>query len=63
MVLGQREASKVKIKEQALPNKWWFSLPLDLRCTLIHACEIEPRTYKRGVNLISDAFPFVRLWY
>jgi len=25
--------------------------------------EVRPRTDKRGVNLISDALPFGRLWY
>ena len=25
--------------------------------------EIRPRSDKRGVNLISDALPFGRLWY
>ena len=28
-----------------------------------HAYEIRPRTDKRGVDLISDALPFGRLWY
>ena len=28
-----------------------------------HAYEIRPRKDKRGVNLISDALPFGRLWY
>ena len=30
---------------------------------MLHACEIRPRKDHRGVNLISDAFPFGRLWY
>jgi hypothetical protein len=30
---------------------------------LIHAYEVRPRRDKRGVNLISDALPFGRLWY
>jgi hypothetical protein len=29
----------------------------------IHVCEVRPRKDKRGVNLISDALPFGRLWY
>jgi hypothetical protein len=29
----------------------------------IHAYEIRPRKDHRGVNLISDALPFGRLWY
>jgi hypothetical protein len=28
-----------------------------------HAYEIRPRKDKRGVDLISDALPFGRLWY
>jgi hypothetical protein len=29
----------------------------------MHAYEVRPRKDKRGVNLISDALPFGRLWY
>ena len=28
-----------------------------------HVCEVRPRKDKRGVDLISDALPFGRLWY
>jgi hypothetical protein len=28
----------------------------------VHVCEIRPRKGKRGVDLISDARPFGRLW-
>ena len=28
-----------------------------------HLYEVRPRKDKRGVNLISDALPFGRLWY
>jgi hypothetical protein len=28
-----------------------------------HAYEVRPRKDKRGVDLISDALPFGRLWY
>jgi hypothetical protein len=28
-----------------------------------HAYEVRPREDKRGVDLISDALPFGRLWY
>jgi hypothetical protein len=28
-----------------------------------HVYEIRPRSDKRGVDLISDALPFGRLWY
>jgi hypothetical protein len=29
----------------------------------IHVYEVRPRKDKRGVDLISDAVPFGRLWY
>jgi hypothetical protein len=29
----------------------------------MHVYEVRPRKYKRGVDLISDALPFGRLWY
>jgi hypothetical protein len=29
----------------------------------VHVYKIRPRADKRGVNLISDALPFGRLWY
>jgi hypothetical protein len=28
-----------------------------------HLYEVRPRKDHRGVNLISDALPFARLWY
>jgi hypothetical protein len=31
--------------------------------SVAHAYEIRPRKDKRGVDLISDALPFGRLWY
>jgi hypothetical protein len=30
---------------------------------MLHAYEIRPRKDRRGVDLISDALPFGRLWY
>ncbi len=30
---------------------------------MLHAYEIRPRKDHRGVDLISDALPFGRLWY
>ena len=30
---------------------------------MMHVYEIRPRRDKRGVDLISDALPFGRLWY
>ena len=29
----------------------------------MHAYDVRPRSDKRGVDLISDALPFCRLWY
>ena len=29
----------------------------------MHVCEVRPRNDHRGVDLISDALPFGRLWY
>ena len=29
----------------------------------MHVYEVRPRKDKRGVDLISDALPFCRLWY
>jgi len=39
--------------------KWWAPMTLTL---LAHAYEVRPRKDKRGVDLISDALPFGRLW-
>jgi hypothetical protein len=36
------------------------SQPLCSRCNVYEAC---PSKEKRGVDLISDALPFDRLWY
>jgi len=30
---------------------------------LMHVYQVRPRSDKRGVDLISDALPFGRLWY
>ena len=29
----------------------------------VHVYEVRPRKHRRGVDLISDALPFGRLWY
>jgi hypothetical protein len=31
--------------------------------TMMHVYEVRPRRDHRGVDLISDALPFGRLWY
>ena len=31
--------------------------------TIVHVYEVQPRSDKCGVDLISDALPFGRLWY
>ncbi len=33
------------------------------RCSTTHIYEVRPRKDHRGVDLISDALPFGRLWY
>jgi hypothetical protein len=35
----------------------------DVPSFLMHVYEVRPRKDKRGVDLISDALPFGRLWY
>ena len=34
-----------------------------LQPTAVHVYAVRPRKDKRGVDLISDALPFGRLWY
>jgi hypothetical protein len=34
-----------------------------LQPTAVHVYEVRPRKDHRGVDLISDALPFGRLWY
>ena len=34
-----------------------------LRDLSVHVYEVRPRKDRRGVDLISDALPFGRLWY
>jgi hypothetical protein len=29
----------------------------------VHAYEVRPRKHHHGIDLISDALPFGRLWY
>src|SRR5262249_9888513 len=35
----------------------------DMQIATMHCYEAHPRKDKRGVDLISDALPFGRLWY
>jgi hypothetical protein len=37
--------------------------PRDMMTSSQHVYEVRPRKDKRGVDLISDALPFGRLWY
>jgi hypothetical protein len=37
--------------------------PRDMMTSSQHVYEVRPRKGHRGVNLISDALPFGRLWY
>ena len=39
------------------------SRPLMSRKASIHVYEVRPRKDHRGVDLISDALPFGRLWF
>src|SRR5690349_8653196 len=51
--------------------KWTYKVRLDQRqetrsfimTSSQHVYEVHPRKDKRGVDLISDALPFGRLWY
>ena len=36
---------------------------VSLMQSTMHVYEVRPRKDKRGVDLISDALPFGRLWY
>jgi hypothetical protein len=38
-------------------------MPVTSAASPMHAYEIRPRKDHRGVDLISDALPFGRLWY
>jgi hypothetical protein len=38
-------------------------IPMPFRMTSQHVYEVRPRKDHRGVDLISDALPFGRLWY
>ena len=38
-------------------------IPMPSRMTSQHVYEVRPRKDKRGVDLISDALLFGRLWY
>jgi len=42
----------------------WMAFPsLEIMASTRHAYEVRPRKDQRGVDLISDALPFGRLWY
>jgi len=38
-------------------------MPVMVALRKMHVYEVRPRSDKRGVDLISDALPFGRLWY
>jgi hypothetical protein len=44
------------------PNQRWHPTA-GRRDFSVHLYEVRPRKDKHGVNLISDALPFGRLWY
>jgi hypothetical protein len=43
--------------------KWQMMRPSKTPTISIHIYEVRPRKDHRGVDLISDALPFGRLWY
>jgi hypothetical protein len=45
-----------------LGNDKLIECPTLMQWTM-HAYEVRPRKDKRGIDLISDALPFGRLWY
>jgi hypothetical protein len=51
----------VQVAADDLTNRW--SQPLGAVMTSSHVYEVRPRKDHRGVDLISDALPFGRLWY
>jgi hypothetical protein len=49
--------------ESFLKAKWRVIHPPKTPTISTHVYEIRPRSDKRGVDLISDVFPFGPLWY
>jgi hypothetical protein len=49
--------------ESLLKAKWQRIRPPAPPTISTHVYEIRPRADKRGIDLISDALPFVKLWY
>jgi hypothetical protein len=42
----------------------WMAFPSrEIMASTKHAYEVGPRRDHRGVDLVSDALPFARLWY
>ena len=70
-VLLLRIASQTKVAfshcyaslESFLKAKWHMIRPPAPTTIPMHVYEVRPRTDKRGVDLISDAFRFGALWY
>jgi len=61
-----RDASESEV--ESLPVDSTLTMPiaqtngLDMPINSQHVYEVRPREDKRGVDLISDALPFGRLW-
>jgi hypothetical protein len=53
---GQR---RIKSRQDALAAE----MRVLIRSNEMHVYEVRPRKDKRGVDLISEALPFARLWY
>ena len=54
-------AKKMQIND--LTNRWSRPAGRDAMISSQHVYEVRPRKDHRGVDLISDALPFGRLWY
>jgi hypothetical protein len=52
-------SSQQRSPQSLQPTRWRGSVMPNSQ----HVYELRPRKDKRGVNLISDARPFARLWY
>jgi hypothetical protein len=50
---------RIKSRQNALAAE----MRVLIRSNEMHVYEVRPRKDKRGVDLISDALPFGRLWY
>ena len=59
----KRARGVLKTSMKLVHQRWTGSDRLKHATTPIHIYEIRPRADHHGVDLISDALPFGRLWY